>query len=262
MGSKATTWVGGAVFVALVLAVLAWFVQIGPTLDQASVAAKAADDAEAHNVVLTRQLTELKKQSLKLDVFKADLRDLQRQVPADAQLSQFLRQVDGFAEDADVFVRAVNASPATAVVPAELPEAPADAPAGDASEPSPSPSPSAEGATPTAPKSTDPADAQIPGFVAVPVDITVHGSFEQVKSFVKLVQNGPRPFLLIGMKAEGLLPTTQTGEGERPIKEGDLEMTVSGYVYTYVDTTAADDEDEAPEPTVPRWNGNGTPFAG
>jgi len=264
MGTKTSTWVGGTVVVAVVMAVLAWFVQIGPTLDQASIASKAAEDAESHNQVLRTQLTKLKQEATKLDTYKAEVAALRKQVPEDAQLAEFFDQIDRYAAKAKVAIAGVTASPATAVVPPEQPKSAAteDASSDDA-EPSPSPSPSAGTGGTKAPKSTDPLAAQIPGFVAVPVDVSVLGSFEEVQDFVKELQNGARPFLVIGLKAAGEEPDPDPGKGLRAPQEGDLTITVSGYVYTYVDPTAAStpaDDEPQDEPKLPRWNSGKKPF--
>lgn len=264
MNTKTSTWVGGTVVVALVLAVLAWFVQISPTLTQASTAAQAAQDAEARNEQLTRQIANLKKQADNLDTYRAERDSLQTKVPTTDEQSAFVRDIHAYAERSNVGVRTIVAAPATAVVPPDPADIPASAqptPAPTASA-APSPSPSAPAPAPgTAAGSTtttDPLLAQIPGFVALPMDITVVGSYADVMHFVTYLREGKRPFLVSAFTGGG--KDASTDPADLPVDDGDLELTISGYAYSYVDPTAtvpADPAEGDAKPELPKWNGKG-----
>ncbi|WP_034647863.1 hypothetical protein [Cellulomonas sp. HZM] len=278
MESKKTTWVAGTVLVGVVIAALAWFVLITPLRDQTATASADADAAEQHNVKLAAQLAVLKQQTAHLPEYKKQRDALRVTLPAQADLTDYLRSLDAIAEDAGVTITDTTANPPTDVVVAT--PAPTATPTAAASD-----SKDSDGAKSDADKSREqsdeatkattsaassgsknagPVEVQIPGFVAMPFDITVVGNPKDVDTFVaKLQQGDPRPFLVIAMTGTGQQQEEATG-GHPATKDGDLEMTVSGYVYVLKDAATAVDDAKSDDGSgsLPKWNGSGTPWTG
>ncbi|MDM7831221.1 hypothetical protein [Cellulomonas edaphi] len=221
-GSKRSTWIGGTVVVALVLGAAAWFLAISPTLASAQETRTQASETRDANELLEQSVALLKAQSAKLPEYKKELAALQVQIPTTAKLSAYLRQIDTIAESHGVVVTSLSPSPA---VPFTVPVAAAPAPA-----------PAAEGEQTTDPNATPtPApvvDSGVPaGMVAIPVSVTVVGTFENAQAFLKDMQSGEQRILLIGT----MMLTSQKeagATGGRPAtKEGDAELVITGFIY-------------------------------
>lgn len=245
MQTKATTWIGGAVFVALIMLVGAWFLLISPVMSSASASASEASDAETHNDALNAQLAKLKQQNEHLDEYKAELATLRAQIPSTAELDTYTKTLDSMAKKADVVI--VEDTPGTplAVVPGIPPEvqkalddakAKADEDSSSTTDDSTASTTDADGSTATAAQPTLPKQfTPIAGFVALPMDVTVVGAPTDVLAFLAAVQKGdPRPFLVTALDGKGL-PDAEAANGRPATHEGDLELKISGYAYVLID---------------------------
>ncbi|WP_456788505.1 hypothetical protein [Cellulomonas sp. P5_C5] len=239
MGGKTSTWIGGAVVVAVLIMVGGWFVAISPTLDSASVATADAESAEARNDQLRLQLATLKKQFEHLDEYKAELAAAQVEIPTEADLTGYTRQIDALGLAAGLTVVSVVPGVPTDVAPVlTQPEPvvvdPAETTEGGEAEATPAPADGevVEPAAPTGP-------APIEGFVAVPVDITVLGGVANATTFLSSLQaQGQRLFLVTALRGTGQGDAEASG-GRPATKVGDVELTISGYIYVLKPTAAS-----------------------
>lgn len=274
MDAKKSTWVGGTVVLSVVLVALAWFVLITPLKTSTSQASSDADDAEARNSKLSSQLVVLKAQATHLEEYQAQLAALQTVLPTTAGLSDYLRSVNKLAEDRDVVLTAVTANTPVDVVVAADPAALVAPDPATTAEPAAGTDSAKDGdSTKDAESAADAPDAgvqplaqvQIPGFVAIPFDITALGGARDVNRFVDDLQKGsPRPFLVTAMTGTGQADE-DAAEGRPATHEGDLELTVSGYIYVLQDqapvqpVTEPTAEPQAPA-ALPQWPTSGDPF--
>lgn len=251
MGSKTSTWVGGTVVVSLLLALGAWFLAISPTLDSASLASTDADAAELRNEQLRAQLATLEDQYANLDQYKVELAGLRTEIPAEGELSVYMRQLDGAAETAGVTVMSVvpgtpidvlPAAPAVVAAPATT-EPTTEAPAEPNGE---SPADAAVAPVPTGP-------AVIPGFVAVPIDITVLGTVPNALTFLERIQAGSQRLLLVTVLRGTGQAQAEASAGRPATAEGDIELVITGYMYVLEtpEVPAAPEAEQAAPPALP-----------
>ncbi|GEK19974.1 hypothetical protein [Cellulomonas xylanilytica] len=266
MGGKTSTWIGGAVFVALLIMVGGWFIAISPTLDSAASATSDAEDAEARNDQLRLQLATLKKQFENLDEYKAELAAAQVEIPTQADLAGFTRHVDTLGVAAGLTVVSVvpglptDVAPVLATEPEAAPVDPAATAEGEAA-PAPADGEVVEPAAPTGP-------APIEGFVAVPVDVTVLGTVANATTFLTNLQaEGQRLFLVTGFRGTGQGQADASG-GRPATVVGDVELTITGYIYVLKppaassETGAETETETGPRPALPVPPGATDPFTG
>ncbi len=245
MAASKGTWIGGTALAAAVLGAGAWFLAIQPQSAEAADLRSQAEQVDSQNAVLGVQIDALKSQSEKLPDYQAQLETLRVQIPATAQLSEYLRQLNAIAAAHAVTITGVVPGTAEVFAPAVV-AAPA---------PTPSESPDSEdsGATADPTESGSPPESATPlvpdGFATIPLAITVVGSYDNTLAFLNDLQvTTPRLFLVSGLAA--LSQREADASGGRPATAlGDQELQVTGYLYVLADTTGA--SVPTPDPTAP-----------
>lgn len=238
---KATGWVLGTVFVALLLSAGAWFLAISPLLDRAAEANEQAAGIEASNELLQVRIDRLKEQFADLDDYKAELAGLRAQIPTDAQLAAYLREVSTIAEASTVTITAVGASnpqvvvlpvPVAAATPPESPEA-----TGGMTPETPAESPApTDGVVPEPPAPAGPVAPE--GFVSIPITVTAVGTYDNILIFVNQLQNSTqRLFLITSFVGTGQQDVEESG-GRPATAVGDLEVAISGFAYVLQEPAA------------------------
>lgn len=252
-GAKKSTWIGGTVFVGVVLAAAAWFLLISPTFAAAAEVRAAAEDTRAQNEILSLQVVKLKADFEKLPEYRAELEQLRVQVPTDARLADWMRQLDQIATAHGVVVTALTPSAPQAVVPAEAAAPPAtDGTATDGT--------ATDGAATDGTATADgtgvpaPVVSTVPdGMVAIPISVTVLGPYDGTVAFLHDLQRTmPQLFLVSGFT--GTAQDEAAASGGKPATHvGDQELIVTGYTYVLPDlfATPAPVDPAAPAPTLP-----------
>lgn len=251
-------WIGGAVFLSVVIAAIAWFLLISPVQDATSDARERAESEQVRIDQLEIQLAGLRADFARLDEFKAELEEIQSQIPTEVLLNELVRQIDGVATQTEVFVLGVEPGLPYEV---ETASAPAPPPSDDLeSEDETSDDAAAEGSPAPAAQPTGPV---LPaGFYAVPVQVTLLAAYDETIEFVENLQReNPRIVLVRSMTA--VVQDEQGAQAGRPDTEaGDLETMLGLLVWVLVDEDGnveipPDGEQSLPE--LPAGNGN--PFA-
>lgn len=252
MAASKGTWIGGTVFAALALGAGAWFLAVQPQSAAAADLRSQTDEVESQNAILGAQIEALQLQSTKLSDYESQLDALRVQIPTTAQASEFLRQLNAIAAAHAVTITGVLPGTAEVFAPAVV------------AAPSPAPTPT-EGSTAdsgtdteggTADTDSTPAPSMVPdGFAAIPVAISVLGSYDNTLAFLSDLQvTNPRLFLVTGLTA--LAQREADAGGGRPATAvGDQELQVTGYLYVLPDTAAT----PAPDPTEPTAPAPGLP---
>lgn len=208
-----------AVVAMVVVALAGFFLGVQPHLAQA--ASDRADQVtvDATNRTTAAELARLKERAESLPKLKAELAALTASVPSSASMSSFYGAVDSVAAKAGVKVSAITTSDAVAyTAPAAATDAAAEATDGATAEPA---TGAADGAT--APL-TDPAISAA-NFSAIPVSVSVDGSFDQALSFVGGMQDGARLFLVTTVSSSVSQDSTD------PAAAAATTWTFGGYVY-------------------------------
>lgn len=233
-GSKTSTWVAGTVLVSLLLSAAGWFLLISPQLSAAGLVRGEAESVEMSNVALADRVKVLEEQFTQIDTFKAELAGLRTQVPADDQVSAYLRTLDAAAVTHGVTLTSVIGAAATDLIPltetvaaglgadaaaVAVPAAPAEAQATDPS----AADPAADGAA-AAPPAEAPA-----AVVQVPITINVKGGYAAVHAFVDQLQQSPERLLLV--TSVSVIGQQESTDGTTTTVAGDAEATIVAYLY-------------------------------
>ena len=228
-----STWIGGTVFVGLLIAIAAWFLLISPTFATASESRTQAEATRQQNQIVALRITQLKADFAKLPEYKAELTGLQSQIPVTKDLGSYFTQLNDLAAARSVVIVAVSPSlpvsflPAVPVVVAPVVVAPTDT------------TTSQTPADAAAAAAAAPVDTGVPAnFASIAYSIDVVGSRDNVIGFLDDVQvKGPRLFLVGGLAAT-TLTAADAGGGRPAVADGDQEFVVSGFIYVLPDPLA------------------------
>jgi len=250
-GAKRSTWVGGAVFVALIMLVATYFLAVSPALATASETRAEVEATNQSNVALQSKIDQLAADFAKIGDYKAELAAIRVQIPTTADLSGYLRQLDSIAVAHSVTLTAVNPAVAQTVIPA-VPAA--------AAAPAPAPAPTAAASTAPAADATATGAAAAPaasaapvGFAAIPFTMTVVGTYDNALAFLSDLQNAtPRLFLVTGLTGTSQLKAEATA-GRPATAIGDIELMITGLAYALTDpyTVPAAADPTAAAPALP-----------
>jgi len=247
-GAKRSSWIGGAVFIGLIMLAATYFLAVSPTLATASETRTEVNSTNESNIALQAKIDQLAVDFAKLDDYKAQLAAIRTQIPTTADLSGYLRQLDTIAVARSVTLTAVNPAVAQTVVSAvAAPAAPAAKPAAEA------PSSTEAGATDAVAPAAPAANAAPAGFAAILFSINVVGTYDNTLAFINDLQNAtPRLFLVSGLTAtpQG---HSDAGGGRPATAIGDVELAVTGYTYVLTDPSVvpAAADPAAPAVTLP-----------
>jgi Tfp pilus assembly protein PilO len=100
-------WIAGAVATALALVVASWFLLISPQRSQAAELRDQATAQQATNDMIRLRTQQLKAQFASLPQRRAQLAEIQQQMPDSPDLSALLRQLSTVADDAGVSVQSI-----------------------------------------------------------------------------------------------------------------------------------------------------------
>ncbi len=252
MAVKKGTWIGGAALASVAIAAGAWFLAISPQIGEAADLRAQTDEVESQNAVLEKKLIDLEAESAKLPQYRADLEAIRIQVPTTAELSEYLRQIATLAAARGVTVTSVTPGLAQAFVPAVAPTA-APEPTETASTTDDESASSDETAAPT-----PPAGPYVPdGFAAIPLSVTVLGTYDNTLAFLSDLQTvSPRLFLVSGLTGTAQ-KEAEASSGRPETAVGDQELLVNGFLFVLPDTLSA--LLPTPEPTDPSATPTPTP---
>jgi hypothetical protein len=250
-GSPRSRWALGASVAAVALVSGGWFLAIGPALGDAAALRTETTAVQDRNALLEVQLAGMARQFQELPALQSELATLRDQIPATGQLSDLLENLSDMAAVHGVTLLSVAPGTPVPMVPgveSTTTGAAAATTTGDGVEPTDVPVP--DDATVVDPGVVDAAagaaamTAPLPGFVAVPVELTALGSTSDVLAFLERLQaRSTRLMLVTALNGTG--QEDAEAAGARPATTaGDVEMRISGYVYVLED-------DAAPVATAP-----------
>lgn len=219
----------------VVVAVAGFFVGVQPQLAQAAADHEQQTSVDAQNRTKAAEVDRLREQAKSLPKLRSELERLTRSVPGSASMSSFYASVNSVAQSTGVTVSSITtedavpySSPAAATTGTGATDA--ATPAATAS-PSATPDPSATaapGASATGAPSISASD-----FSAIPVSVSVDGSFDQALDFVGGMQSGGRLFLINAISSTAAQEST---DGATP---DTTTWTFGGFVYVLSDPASA-----------------------
>ncbi|PZF14211.1 hypothetical protein [Curtobacterium sp. MCLR17_034] len=218
-----------AVVAMVVVALAGFFLGVQPHLAQAASDRTDQVSVDATNRTTAAELARLKDRAKSLPAMKAELAELTTSVPSSANMSSFYGAVDSVAARAGVKVSAITTSDAvayTAPVAASTAAGTDDSSASatdEATDEAPDEATAVSTGAATAPV-TDPAISAA-NFSAIPVSVSVDGSFDRALSFVGGMQDGARLFLVTTVSSSISQDSTD------PAAAAATTWTFGGYVY-------------------------------
>lgn len=225
-------WVLGAALLIGVVAVLGWMLGIAPKLGEVRAAKADQVAVESQNMAFATQLATLKEQFESIGELRIELAELRESVPNDADMPAFVGQLDEIADAHRVTLTAITvsdaqpyapvvAAPAVEAAPAEVP-AEGEA-AGDPAAAAPVAAVPTAPAAPAAPAPVVNALVTAANFVAVPISLSVDGSYDDVLDFVEGLQLGER------------LVMVTTFNTSVAADSGNVTGSISAFVYVLLD---------------------------
>ena len=238
MMGKRAGWIGGAVFLVLVILAGTWFLVASPRFDAAAQTQQMAEEARARNDLLELQVARLRADYALLDEYRAEIAEIQVQIPPEAELDRILAEVHDLAEDTDAFI--VDISPGlpeivTFAQPAPVAPDPAPVEPTEGEEPEQVDDGEATAEEPSEPEPTGP--VPIDGFIAVPFQITVLGEFDAVAAFLDGMQTGMDRLYLVTDLGGVRQQESEASGGKPEIEDGHVELTINGYAYVLANET-------------------------
>ncbi len=189
-------WIFVAIVAIVAIVALGWILGVSPKLAEADVAVAQQQDVDAQNATQEAALVTLRKQFTNLKTIKAELTDLQTEIPSAPGLEAFLDALKALAETTGVTLVNIAVEEATSYGGAAV----------DGVAPAPAPAPAPDGVVvdgvPPAPDGANQStlgpqpDANLAAqLFTVGVSIKVEGLGSQVIEFARAVQEGKRLFL-------------------------------------------------------------------
>lgn len=276
--SKYQTWIAGTVVLALLILVATWFLLVSPRRAQTDEAHAANDAALMEQDVLRARLATLQEQATHIEEYEAEIEALKVQIPSEPQINDYVRALQGLADQYGVVITAV--SPSYPVSFAEATDTAVQLPVGGTETPAATdPEQSAENTAETADAASDatqdaadgataePAPTPEPtlattGLFAIPLGVQVVGTYANVNAFLEGVQTQTGRvylFATLGWVAQ----EAQDAQAGRPATApGDVELTYTGFLFEYIheDTGVPAEEEPATEP-APLPTSDRNPFA-
>jgi hypothetical protein len=218
-------WILGTVVISIAVLVLGWFLGLQPRLAEAAAASAERVSVEQQNAARANQIEKLKSDFAGLDAVAAELQSLRESLPASADYTGFLNQLNDIAKENSATLTAF--APAAPVVlgdPAGLAASQAEEASGSAG--------SGAGA------SEEPTGTELPdgSLVAIPTTLSASADFDDLLSFVGDLQHGTRLFLVSGLDFAG--------------EDKAYTVSITGYVYVVIDSSVTD-PDAAVSETAP-----------
>ena len=190
-------WIGGAVFLGIVVLLGTYFLAAKPRFDSAADLNAERVSVEARNTTLRREVSVLKEQEARLPETRQAIAALQVGIPTEAKLNEFTLYIGELATQHSVVIASIGVQP-LAPISTELP----------AAAPSPEPSPTETAASDEAPVAgpgtAEPAPSTgttslLDGFSSMGISVTLSGTNDNCKLFLDALQTqSTRHFLEIG----------------------------------------------------------------
>lgn len=236
-------WIGGAVFLGIVILLGTYFLAAKPRFDSATEMNDERVSVEARNTTLRREVSVLKEQEARLPETRAAIAGLQVGIPTTAKLNEFTQYIGDLAVQHSVTIASVAVQPLAPISTAP-PAAPAPAPTAEASEAPVAGPGTAE--TAAAPVVTNLLD----GFSLMSMSITLSGTNDNCKLFLNALQTeSTRHFLVSGLSIIAVGTDTPAGQGLPALVPGDVAFTVIGSAFVL--EGAVQPEDPAAVPPAP-----------
>jgi len=195
-------WVAGAVAVAVALIAASWFLLISPQRSQAAELRNQTTAQQATNDAIRLRTQQLKAQFASLPQRRAQLAEIQQQMPDSPNLSAVLRELSTVADDAGVSVKSVSPGQPQALAAGTSAGTPAGSSAGAAASAN---------------------DVQ-----SIAMTVVAQGSYAELTLFLQKLQGSMRRAVLV--ESVNLVPGEKSADATTT-SDTALTMTLTGKVF-------------------------------
>jgi Tfp pilus assembly protein PilO len=211
--NKNKLWITGAILTVLLVIGGGWVVGIQPQLSAIAQANQKRINVQNQNASNQILLTKLKRDYQGITAFKEQLSTLRAAVPAHAEISTFVTELNTLASSNQILMKSIAVSDAKPYVPAS-------------------------GTGPVV--TTGNPSITSANFILIPVQISVSGPYAKVLDFVHRVQTGSRLFFVSMLSSTGSTDAKGTANSKRstattPEK---VDATIGGLMYVLLDNSA------------------------
>ena len=219
-------WVLGAIALMGITALLGWMIGISPNLKAASAANADRLIVEQQNADADAKLAELKKQFEGIGTLKNDLASVRMAVPEGAAIPAFLRQLDTLTSQNDVRLTDFSVGDAERYTPAAIEAPVAEEEAAPVAEDAAAAAttPATVAAAPTLPAA--PSGITGENFVAVPITVSIEGSYSKLLDYLDGLQKGERLALVTSLETTTVSPDISTAK-------------IAAYIYVLLNPASA-----------------------
>lgn len=239
MGQSIKAWIGATVVVAVLIAIVGWFLFVSPMIASTADIRANIESEGSRTAILTQQLKTLSTEYDNLDDTLAKLKDFSVQVPTTADAASFRRVIVERAATSGVTITALASGASTAVTPPAATSSDTSTSTSDTATPSPSPSPS-----PTATDATNAAAtlATEPGqvLVGIPLDVTIVGTYDAARAFIASMQRTDGRLFLVYAFNLVTQPDAPASNGRPATVSGDVELFLQGNLVVLTAPTSTD----------------------
>lgn len=255
---KNRLWIIGSVAAMVVVVALGLLFGIQPQLTAAVTADQQRQSVAADNAAKLAQLHKLQSDFKQLPALKESLKQLAESVPSRADLPAMISNLDALAAGTGTTIESIAVKDAQPYAPPAVTPAPASgtpsSTATPTSTPAPTSAPTPTPAKPQAPAPVTNSQVTAANFVAIPVTISVTGTYGQALNFVDGLQHGKRLFLVTTFastkssapaapapaptSAQASTSGSASGSTTATTEAAPApSWTVGGYVYVVLDST-------------------------
>ena len=243
MGQSIKAWTGATGVVAVLIAIVGWFLLISPTIASTADIRANIESEGSRTAILTQQLKTLSTEYDNLDDTLAKLKDLSVQVPTTADAASFRRVVVERAATSGVTITLMSTGVSTAVTPPATTSSGTSTSGSATATPSASPSPSPS-KSPTATDATNAAatlateSGQV--LVGIPLDVTIVGTYDAARAFIASMQGTDGRLFLVYAFNLVTQPDAPASNGRPATVSGDVELFLQGNLVVLTAPTSTD----------------------
>ena len=244
------------ILVAGALAVLAYFVAIGPQLDAASEAAAAAQEARDYNDLLDTQILAAQAKEKEVPLWRGEIAAIAKDLPPTPEYSDLHRLIVGAVEGQGLPVVSVSYGTPQVVVPAvSTTEEPSEEVTGTTDEATATPEPTEQAeATPTAEATDEGSEdtggdsvdvaVSFEGLIGIPVTVTTEGNHSALMRVIETLYQQDDRFLTI-TNIEISRAEDKEVEPKRPATTpNEWTMTITYMAFSLLDAEQSFPDDE------------------
>lgn len=257
--TRSAGWIGGAAALIVLILIATYMVGYQPRVTAKNETLAQVEATDVTNAKLQKEVNDLKEEATHVPEYWEQINAIAVQLPKVAKLADYIQVIRETAAANGVTITELGpAIPTTMVIPTpEVPAVPAPEPTPGPTEPTAPPTEGTETPAPdvaagdgeVVPVPAVPAvPEQIDGFVAMPIMIKVLGNHDTTMAFLDTLQTREGRLFLASNIETQRQPKGPPSGGRPATNDGDIELTINGYLWVLQDLEGITPVEEGKEP--------------